>query len=209
MKKSFSLSDIRNYKPKAVEFDGMWRDSIGDPELKGSWIIWGPSGNGKTSFAMQLAMYFTKFTKVIYDSIEEGMSMSIQTAIRRISVDTESKYRFNLLDKVSIKDLRAILSKQRSARVVVIDSIQYTGLNHMAYKALRDDFPNKLFIFVSHAEGNEPKGDLAKSVKYDAFVKILVSNFVAYPMSRYGGGEPFIIYEAEANKQPIKTKNNG
>lgn len=204
MKKRFTLSDIRDYKPVKVEFEDEFKESFGDPELKGSWIIWGNSSNGKTSMALQLAIYFTKFCKVIYDSIEEGMSLSMQDAIKRLSLDTIDKYRFSLLDKVSIEELKNILRKKRSATVVFIDSLQYTGMNYNEYKALRGEFPNKLFIFTSHADGKEPKGEVARSVRYDAFVKIRVSHFVAYTQGRYGGGKPFTIWESESKKYKEK-----
>lgn len=206
MKKSLSINNIKAYQPVVVEFDGAWKEAIGDPELKGSWIIWGNSGNGKTSFALQLAMYFTKFCKVVYDSIEEGMSKSMQDAINRISIDTHSKYRFSLLDGADIPTLKETLRKKRSAKVVFIDSLQYTGLSYADYKQLRDEFPNKLFIFVSHADGREPKGEVAKSVRYDAMVKIRVEHYWAFTQGRYGGGEPFVIWKQEADKYPIKDK---
>ena len=200
MKKKFTLSDIRNYKPVQLEFDGAWRDAIGDPEIKGSWLIWGNSSNGKTSFSLQLAMYLTKFCKVIYNSIEEGMSLSMQNAVKRLSVERGSKYRFSLLDKVDMEELKTMLRKKRSANVVFIDSIQYTGMNYAEYKRMRDEFPNKLFVFISHSDGKEPKGNVARSVKYDAFVKIRVSHFVAYCQSRYGGGKSYVIWPSEAAK---------
>jgi hypothetical protein len=53
---------------------------------------------------------------------------------------------------------------------------------------------------VSHAEGKEPKGNVAKSVRYDAFVKIWVEGYKAFPQSRFGGGNEFVIWPAGAQK---------
>lgn len=201
MKKAFSIGEVRDYIPSTVNFDGAWLESFGNPELKGSWIIWGNSGNGKTTFCLQLAMYFTRFCKVVYNSMEEGLSKSMQESIARLPVESVSKYRFKLLDKMSLPELRELLGKRNSPRVVVIDSLQYTGLNYSQYKELTDAYKSKLFIFVSHADGREPKGEVAKSVRYDSNVKVYVKNFTAYPQSRYGGGEPFVVWEAESRKQ--------
>jgi hypothetical protein len=117
----------------------------------------------------------------------------------------EVKGNFLLLDKEPISDLRARLRRQRSPEAIVIDSIQYTGLTYSEYKKLRDEFPKKLFIFISHAEGKEPKGRVAGSVKYDAFVKIWVEGFKAYPMSRFGGGKEFVIWDKGAHDFMEKT----
>jgi hypothetical protein len=104
------------------------------------------------------------------------------------------------LDKESLEDMRNRLSKRRSAQVVIIDSLQYTGLKYREYIELKDSFRNKIFIFISHADGKEPKGEVARSVKYDAFVKILVEGFKAFPQSRFGGGEPYTIWDKGAEK---------
>lgn len=198
-KRALSIRDIQCYKPEVMDFDGEWLASIGKPELTGSWIIWGGSANGKTRFALQLAKYLSRFGKVVYDSLEEGLSLSMQKAIEDVGM-ADAKRNFHLLDKETLPELEARLEKQRSAQVVIIDSLQYTGLTYNDYKRLRDRFRHKLFIFVSHAEGQNPKGNVGKSVKYDAFVKIYVEGYVAYPQSRYGGGSPFVIWENGARK---------
>ena len=87
--------------------------------------------------------------------------------------------------------------------MVVIDSLQYLGINYKGYKQLKEEFPTKLFIMVSHAnEKNQPKGATAEQVKYDAMVKIQVSQFRAKANSRYGGGEVLTIWEEGARRCP-------
>ena len=48
------------------------------------------------------------------------------------------------------------------------------------YIQLKEEFPDKLFIIISHARGKNPKGDAATSVMYDADLKIWVEGYVAY-----------------------------
>lgn len=67
-------------------------------------------------------------------------------------------------------------------------------------------FPRKLFIYISHAEGANPRGNVAMSVKYDAFVKIYVQGFRAYPQSRFGGGSPFVIWDKGAQDFDLKKQ---
>ena len=201
MRRALTINEIRQYNPTVIPFDGQWLASIGAPELTGSWLIWGNSGNGKTRFALQLAKYLCKFRKVAYNSLEEGLSLSMQRAIDEVGFsDAETKRNFVLLDKEPIKELIVRLKKQRSPQVIIIDSLQYTGLTYNEYKTLRDTFSNKLFIFISHADGKEPKGNVATEVKYDAFVKVYVEGYKAMPQSRYGGGEPYTIWKRGADK---------
>ena len=196
-KRALTIRDIRAYKPNTLEFEGRWLAAIGKPELTGSWLIWGCSSNGKTRFALELAKYLSKFVRVAYDSLEEGLSLSMQRAIEDVGM-SDCKRNFVLLDKEDIASLVARLKKQRSPQVVIIDSIQYTGMSYTDYKNLRKLFPHKLFVFISHADGNNPNGNVAKSVRYDAFVKIFVSGFTAYPQSRFGGGDNYVIWEQGA-----------
>jgi hypothetical protein len=72
------------------------------------------------------------------------------------------------------------------------------------YKTLRSLFPQKLFILISHAEGKNPAGRVAKSIKYDAFVKIWVEGYRAFAVSRYGGGEPYTIWDEGADEYWIE-----
>lgn len=205
MKKALTIQQIRDYKPNVLDFDGAFLDSFGKPELTGSWIIWGGSANGKTRLALQLAKYFATFVKVAYDSLEEGLSASMQRAVEDVGM-SDCKRTFIFLDKEDIDGLIVRLKKQRSPQVVVIDSLQYTGMSYAEYKRLRDMFPKKLFIYVSHADGANPRGNVAMSVKYDAFVKIYVQGFRAYPQSRFGGGSPFVIWDKGAQDFDLKKQ---
>lgn len=200
-----SVADVLNYRPEIIPFEGKWREAIGLPELKGSWIISGDSGEGKTSFAMQLGKYFSSISsagalRTAYNSIEEGMSGSIQEAYIRTGMG-EVSGRFLLLDKEPIAELKERLRKRRSPDVIIIDSVQYTGLTARGYKDLVDEFENKLFIFISHADGNKPKGALAQAIYYDAFVCIRVKGFKAFvTKSRYGGSGEIVISEQKARE---------
>ena len=199
VKRAYTLTDIRAYRPNVLPFDGRWLASVGSPELTGTWLIWGASGNGKTRFALQLAKYLAGFCRVAYDSLEEGLSLSMQKAIEEVGM-SDVRNNFTLLDKEPLPELAARLSRRRAPQAVIIDSLQYTGLSYADYRALRDTHRSTLFIFVSHSDGREPKGNVGKSVRYDAFVKIYVEGYRAFPQSRFGGGEPYTVWERGARK---------
>ena len=57
MKRAYSPKEVLNMKIPRYEFTGPWLASIGRPARSGVWIVWGASGNGKSSFVMQLAKY--------------------------------------------------------------------------------------------------------------------------------------------------------
>lgn len=201
MKRAYSPIEVLKMKHKVLDFSGAWEDSIGKPAATGIWIVWGNSGNGKSSFVMQLAKYLCRFDKVIYDSLEESTSLSLKKSLQRHGMAEVSR-RFVILDREDMEHLSERLRKKKSPGIVIVDSFQYSDLNYAGFKRLKEEHSNKLIIFISHAEGTRPAGRAAKKVEYDADVKIYVEGFQAMCKSRFmdAPGVPYVIWEAGAAK---------
>lgn len=199
IRRAISVDEIIKKNFIEMAFDGEFKESFGTPERSGIWIIWGNSGNGKTRFSMQLAKYLTKFGRVAYNTLEEGARKSMQLAVVETNMREVSKH-FIILDREPIVELKERLRKRKSPDIIIIDSYQYTGLTKREYVELKEEFGNKLFIFISHAEGKNPEGRTAKFIRYDADVKIRVEGYKAFPVSRYGGGEPYTIWHEGAEQ---------
>ncbi len=182
MNRALSVENVLNARFSGLEFEGKWKDVFGQPELAHSWIIWGQSGSGKTTFNMQLAKYISQFERVLYNSMEEGLSASIQGAYNRAGLRKGDKL---TLVSEGMQELEKRLSRKKSPRVVIIDSIKYTRFRWSQYERFCQRFPNKVLIWVGHAKGKDPKGSLAQDIRYDAFVKIYVEGYRAFVTSRY------------------------
>lgn len=193
LKRAISVDQLTKKKFKTMRFDGAFAQSVGEVvERSGSWIIYGDSGHGKTSFSLMLAKYLTKFGRVAYNTIEEGARLTFQGAIIRQKITDNQAKNFSILSE-GIDELKLRLQKQKSPDFIIIDSLQYTYLTKKQYKELIDEFPTKLFIWISHADGKKPSGKLARDVEYHADVKMRVEGFKVLMKSRYGGIEDFII----------------
>lgn len=190
MKRALSVNDVINKKRYPLEFSGEWLEAFGTPEKRGVWFVWGESGNGKTSFVMQLCKELSKFGRVIYNSLEEGASMPVQTAIVRAGLP-EVKRRFGLLEGESMWDLEERMQKRKSPEFYVIDSIQYTGLTFEDYRRFKEANPKKLIIFISQAKGKKPDGRVATRVMYDASMKIYIEGYRAISKGRSIGRKGF------------------
>lgn len=197
MGQALSISKVLNVKFHTLEVDGEWSAAIGQPELTGSWMIYGAPKNGKTTFAMMLAKYLSKFVRVAYDSVEEGLSQSVQMAMERVGMK-EVSGRVVLLDKEPIADLVKRLHRQKSPDVVIIDSVQFLDPSFSEYKKLKTAFPDKLFVYVSHVSGRQPEGQVAKRIWRDANVYFRIEGYRAFPVSRYGGGGTIDIWAERA-----------
>lgn len=208
MARAYSASEVLAKKVPSIPFEGKWRAAFGEPGRTGVWLVWGQSANGKSSFAMQLARELCKYGKVAYNSLEESLSLSFQQNMQRCRMG-EVGGRFLILDRESLEDLSLRLDKQRSPDFVIIDSLQYTGLNYAEYKRLKEKHPKKLFIFISHADGDRPKGATATKVQYDADMKILVQGYRAICKGRYipEAGQHYSIWaEAEAKYWGVEAE---
>ena len=203
-KHKISPRELATMERRLLPFEGEWLRFMGQPEDRGTWLVWGQSYNGKTRLVLQLTKYIAELgEKVAVVSLEEGDSASMRKAFSEACMEAVNA-RVSLWVGMDVEDIKKELRKQRSPKVVVIDSLQYLGINYNGYKALKEEFPTKLFIFVSHSnEKNQPKGSTAEQVKYDAMVKIQVSQFRAKANSRYGGGEVLTIWDEGAKRAPI------
>lgn len=197
MKRAYSVRNVADAKFKTLQLDGVWADAIGAPELTGSWMIYGAPKNGKTTFVLQLAKYLSRFGRVAYDSVEEGLSLTMQMAMERVGME-EVGSRLVLLEKEDVAELTERLKRHKSPDIVIIDSVQFLDLKFSEYKQLKEAFPDKLFIYISHIEGKQPEGNTARRIWRDANVYFSVEGFRAFPVSRYGGGEPVDIYPEKA-----------
>ena len=159
-RRALSIQNLIDYTPKTLGFTGRWLDAMGDPEPYGSWIIWGASGNGKTRFAVQLVKYLMSFEglRIAYNGLEEGMSETYRRAIIDTGLQMEKQSRYVFWDGFDYEDMMERLKRKRSPNVVVIDSLQYLNITYDQYKELVRKYPKKLFIWISHESGTEPKG---------------------------------------------------
>lgn len=192
---------------KTAEFTGPWLESFGKPELKGCWMVWGDSSSGKTSFMLRLCRYLaiSHRCKVAYVSLEQGASKSLQMQWGMAGMQ-DCKSRVQLWEDFTYDELKEKLDDNcRPPKVVVIDSIQYLdGLNVQTMNELMRANSRKLFICVSHANGQEPNGELGKKVRFHADVKIHVEGYKAFFSSRFAteehGNKEFVIWPEGANK---------
>ena len=198
VKNGLGVSQFYNKRFKELSFEAEWFEFVGNPENNACWFVWGNSGNGKTSFACQLAKYLSKFGRVLYNSMEEGYSVSLKNAFQNAEISENDN--ITVLSKESISDLKERLRKPKSPKFVIIDSFQYSGLTALTYKALRNEFETHSFIFISHADGKNPSGRSARTAHYDADIKVWIEGFRAIAKSRYGGGKFFEIYKEGAEK---------
>lgn len=185
LRRASSVSEVLQKRYATLPLEGAWRGAFGRPESRGIWFIWGQSGSGKSTFTLQLCKELTKYGRVVYDSLEEGTSLTMRNALVRVGMQEVSR-RFALVSE-RVEVLSRRLSRRKSADIAVVDSFQYAQLTYKQFHEFVTRHRDKLLIFVSRSEGSTPTGRGAKSAIYDADLKIWVEGYRAFSKGRTFG----------------------
>ena len=208
IKRAVSIRELKSKKFKTLDLSPKFKEMLGVPEDNGVWFVWGNSGHGKSRFLMLLANELARFGKVVYNTLEEGARLSMQKNVNEAGIDENSfGANITILNREPMEELKVRLRRKKHPRIVFIDSFQYAGLSRRQYIELKEEFTDVLFIFNSHAEGKEPKGEVAKFVRYDSDIKVRVEGFKAFPLSRLGGNKSFTIWEEGASEYWMDITN--
>src|ERR1044072_887648 len=98
MRRSSTVRNLYDQVFKTFTLPGIFGRVLGDPETNGIWIIQGPEKNGKTWFALLLAVVLQAITRVWYISGEEGKGKTFVDAMKRAKIDPQT-HRNILFDK--------------------------------------------------------------------------------------------------------------
>ncbi len=172
-------------------------------------IVYGPSGNGKSRMVMAFIKMLMAYGDVMYLGLEEGHRWTMQknAADNLNEKDHSGKITFwdhNMTFDALVEKLR----KKKSPKYIVVDSLQYWRIALAQYKYLKETFPNKGFIYISHSKGKNPSGKLAVDIEYDVDIKVRVEGFVAFVTVRGSGIRYYIIWEDGAIRYWGKKKVN-
>jgi hypothetical protein len=141
-----------------------------------------------------LSKYLASFGPVYYNSFEQGHSKSLQDAFKRQGME-EVKGGITIGHKEKWPEMLKRLDRKKSPHTVVIDSLQYVPVSYNMWQQLRERYPKKRFLLISHAANDTPEGYHAKKIQFDVDIKVLVKYYRALPKCRFGGNEPFMIYQ--------------
>lgn len=205
--------DAERAKFKIFDFNGEWLRHLGDEvERAGSILIYGGSGHGKTTYALQMMKYLSGFEKVFYNSVEEGMRASFIRSLKLNNIKSiKGKYVFQ---SEFYDDMWKRLDRKRQPKIVFVDSVQYCfrGKRDQHYWDLVEKFNDTLFVFVSQMSKGAPKGAVADAIMWDTQAIIKIQDFKAYiEKTRCGGDEttPYIINQQKAEERELKLLKKG
>ena len=202
MGRALTVKEILNKKRQTFPFEGKWAAAFSQPERTGVWFIWGRSGNGKTSFVVQLIKALALLgLRVRLYNFEEQESITMQNTIRMVGLAEVAKSIVMINSLMSYQELKEEIASTRND-VIVIDTIQKSGITAKQVEEMRELFPSKLIIFVCHVQPNGlPDKQPANQAYREASLKIFCDRFRAISQGRYFGERGYFnIWKQEADK---------
>ncbi len=163
------LSKLKGLTFHNYEFNGSgFEEAIGNPEKDFKMIIYGESGNGKSTYAIEFANYLAvNHGKVLYNSSEEGIGLTLKRKLQKY--DSEN---FNVSDCKDFKSLKKIVSKSEF-QFIVIDSVNDMNISPKDLKELYSLNPDKAFILILQAtKGGQYKGSTEIAHDCDIIIKV-------------------------------------
>lgn len=178
----FNIKSIKAKKFDTIDMGVKYTTVFGKPESKFTAMCYGPSGSGKSVYALGMAQCMAEnFGKVLYNSHEEKVNQTIKDRIINFDIDADKLYFGN-----SLKFERMIDKIQRNYyRAVIIDSVQYMDFTYDQLKELRITFAKRklAIIMVSFGTLDNPTG--GKDLLHASDIKLFFSNGKLNAKSRY------------------------
>lgn len=168
--KAISLESLKIKKFKTLEFTDKWQELIGTPEANFCMMVYGKPGQGKSYFTLELSEYLaSNFGTVLFNSSEEGSSLSLQNKIANFNMEN-----IFLGSANDVNSLQFLLTKS-PYKFVVIDSVNHMNITPEDLRKLRGLHPTKGFICILQSTKN---GDFKGSNEYehDADISIKIEN---------------------------------
>lgn len=180
-------------------------DCFGNIDDAFSMVIFGDSGNGKTTGAgMLIDDCIASFNcKVAYISYEEGAGKSMQQVlVHDLKLNEKYGNCLDLYEHMNFEQLDYYMGRRKSPKIWVLDSIQASALTKEQIQYLMKKYTTgkgkKILIMISWVEGKLPQGAEAKAARYMAMVKVRVEGFIGFIKGRFRGKQNFIIWEKGA-----------
>lgn len=200
------MKDVAGLKRPRLNFTGKWLDFFGIPQTNFFCVIHGMSGEGKTNFAIQFAIYLAEmFGNVLYVSGEEGFNPTFQQKIKILGADN--------VPSLYAADLRTgeeILTEVESNfHFIFIDSVNNMDIDPELMKAIRAKFPQSAIIAICQStKDGKMRGSYELIHEADIAVKV-VKGIALTTKNRFAESmREFDVFEAYGKPRLTVIKNN-
>lgn len=166
-----SASQLVDMKFDLYELDGNIVQFLGNISKNVFVTAYGMPGSGKSTFFVQLAVYFTRFGNVFYVTPEEGLGSTFQNKLKGITADLDNLYiaAFNTLDQITK------VLKKSNYKFCFIDSINLIkDATPEAFDKFRKQCPTIAFFMIMQSnKDGKYKGSSEYSHSSDINIEVV------------------------------------
>jgi RecA/RadA recombinase len=181
--KIISIKALRNKQYETINLGGEYNALFGVLQSRFVMMCYGPTGSGKSVFALRLAARLAKEGKVLYNSHEEKDNKTLQDRTIEFEFDAP---RLFIGVSLGFEQMMAKI-KSNHYHFIVIDSVQYMAFTYGQLITLGEVFKRKkkfgiIMVSFGNSEGNP---DRAKELLHASDVKCFFRNGGLNVVSRY------------------------
>jgi hypothetical protein len=191
---NYGVHDIGRWEFTDIDLPAEWEKHLGEIPHPFRMYVSGDPGHGKTEYLMKLSIVMANYYgKVHLNNVEQGKHKGIkQSWVRNNFAEVVPAGKWMYAKKLNVyDDYVAYLSRRNSCKLAMIDSISYWNLTYDQVKELFERFPLKSFIIVGYGA----HWNAHKPIRHLCDVKVKVADFMATMSGRFGGFEPYVIYQ--------------
>lgn len=183
--RSYGIRDVLSWNFEEQGFPKEWLEHLGNIPGRFHMYIDGDGGHGKTEYVIRLSKMLSNYMgKVFLNNVEQGKHVQIKTALLRNNFAEEVKVgKWMYANMRDFEEYKKKIGGRNSGRIQIIDSISYWPLSVKQVQDLMETYKHKSFILV----GYKAHFNINKPIAHLCDIKIRVENFMAKPVSRYGG----------------------
>ena len=188
IKSSVSGHEYKKMDIEHIQFNGPYHYLLGMPGTNFFKIVTGEPGNGKTTYAVLFAEYFSKHHgKVAYFPAEQsGLNKDFQNLLKRADVGFNKVELITKANKAKLGDVIGVI-KHYKCKLVVLDSINKMKLSPEDIEAIRKECPEVAILAVMQStKDGSFKG--SQEYKHDCDIFLTIEKFVAYQSKARGAG---------------------
>lgn len=166
-----SLTELKAQEFDMYDFTGGFEEIIGNPAKNFSMVVYGESGQGKSTWVIEFANYLAEHHgRVLYNSSEERISQSLKRKLLKYDSDN-----FAIAECQTYKALKTAV-RGNGFKFIVIDSVNDMNIKPNQLAELTEMNPDKAFIFILQAtKQGTYKGN--SQFVHDADVLIRLENY--------------------------------